>query len=130
MGEAMSDPLTQPFRRNLEISPIIIPVGMAGQPMAVPAMPGTGVTSFKMSNPNPFWVWYRGWRGLASDMPTIDGQGHFLAPGATDICRTQMPQWIAAVASDEPGFPITDSNGAWLFAGKRTRIVMVYGSGA
>lgn len=127
----MPETLSQPFRRNLMIDPIIIPVGLAGTPTAVPAMPNTGVTSFKMCNPNPFWVWYRGWVGKKEDMPEIAGLGHYIAPGAVEVNRTQMPKWIAAVADDEPGFPIYAEDGAtYLFAEKRCRLVMVYGSGA
>ncbi len=125
-----TDSLVQPFRRNLTVDPVIIPVGMAAVAVPVLPMTGGGVTSFKMYNPNPFWVWYRGWRGLDTEMPPVKDKGHYIAPGATDVNRTQMPQWIAAQADDEPGFPITDSNGAWLFTGKRTRLVMIYGSGA
>lgn len=126
----MSDSLIQPFRRNLSVAPVIIPVSLTGTATAIPAMTGQGVTSFKISNPNPFWCWYRGWSGAVGDMPAIDAMGHFIAPGATDICRTQMPNWIAAIASDEPGFPIYNAQGGWLYQGQRTRLVMVYGSGA
>ena len=128
----MADSLVQPFRRNLTVDPVIIPVGVTAAAVPVAAMTTKGVTSFKMHNPNPFWVWYRGWTGAASDMPTIREKGHYLAPGATDLCRTQMPNFIAAVAEDEPGFPIYDANngGSFLYAGMRTRLVMIYGSGA
>lgn len=122
------------FRRNLTLNPYIIPVGPAGTaatPLAIgrDMLAGKGVTSFKISNPNPFWVWYRGWNGTADQMPTIVGMGHYLAPGATDVNRSQVPDFIAAVADDEPMFPIFDANGQWLYAGKRTRLVMIYGSG-
>jgi hypothetical protein len=127
----MSDSLVQPFRRNLDVDPIIIGFGLQPVAVAVQSLAGTGVTSFKMHNPNPFWVWYRGWRGAQGDMPTIIGKGHYIGPGATDICRTQMPQWIAAQPDDEPGFPIYDDDGTtFLYTGKRLRLIMVYGSGA
>ena len=132
----MSDSLVQPFRRNLTVNPILIPVGVSGIATPIPAMTGEGVTSFKISNPAPFWVWYRGWTGAAT-MPTVKDMGHFLAPGATDICRTQMPNFIAAAASVEPDLPlapggsvVTDTDGCILWAGVRCRLVMVYGSGA
>ena len=129
----MPEPLgpTQPFRRNLNFDPVIIPVGLAGQAIAVPPMTNGGVTSFKMYNPCPFWVWYRGWQGVAGDMPVIRDKGHYIPPGGVDICRTQMPQWIAAVADDEPDFPIYAQDGTtFLYASKRCRLVMIYGSGA
>jgi len=127
----MADSLLQPFRRNLTIDPVIITVGVNPTAVPVQSLARTGVTSFKMSNPNPFWVWYAGWQGTATDMPAIRGKGHYIAPGATDICRTQMPQWMAAVAEDEPSFPIYDTDGTtFLYANQRLRLVMVYGSGA
>ncbi len=124
------DPLTQPFRRNLNVPPVIIPVGLTPVAVPVQAMTGQGVTSFKMVNPNPFYVWYAGWRGAAGDMPTIKDAGHYIGPGVHDINRTQMPQWIAACADDEPSAPIFDAQGAFLYTGKRLRLVMIYGSGA
>jgi len=127
----MPDSLTQPFRRNLNVNPIAIPVGLNPVATAIPSMAGQGVTSFKVVNPNPFWIWLRGWNGTAADMPTIKEFGHYVAPGATDLNRTQMPQWIAAQADDEPGFPIYAADGTtWLYNGKRTRVFLIYGSGA
>jgi hypothetical protein len=129
----MVDPsIMQPFRRNLALNPIIIPVGLTGVATQIghEMLAGQGVTTFKICNPNPFWVWFRGWNGTAEQMPTIKGMGHYIGPGVTDINRSQVPDWIAAVADDEPGYPVTDANGAWLYQGQRTRLVMVYGSGA
>lgn len=125
------DTLSLPFRRNLTVAPVIIPVGMSPVATVVPPMNGKGVTTFLMNNPNPFWVWYAGWTGAAENMPgDLRGNGHYIPPGATYIGRTQMPQFIAAQADSEPGFPIADANGAWLYAGQRTRLVMIYGSGS
>lgn len=92
-------------------------------------MNGGGVTSFIVVNPNPFWFWFAGWRGQSGDMPVIKEMGHYIAPGEKYLGRTQMPQWVAAQADDEPNFPIKDTNGNWLFEGKRTRFVLIYGSG-
>jgi len=121
-----------PFRRNLTVAPVIIPVGLSPVATSVATMTGKGVTTFLMKNPNPFYVWYAGWAsGGAEGMPAdLRGNGHYIAPGETYIGRTQMPTFIAAQADSEPNFPITDSNGAWLFQGQRTRLVMIYGSGA
>ncbi len=128
----MADPgIIRPFRRALAIDPVIIPVSLAGTATAVnkSALQTAGVTSFMMHNPNPFWVWYRGWNGTAGQMPTIKEMGHYIAPGATEVKASQIPQWIAAVPDDEPDFPIYDGQGAFLYAGKRLRLVMLYGSG-
>lgn len=123
------DTLIQPFRRNLKVPPIIGPVGLTAVATAIPPMTQGGVTSFIVTNPNPFWMWFAGWKGAAGDMPVIKEKGHYIAPGEKYLGRTQMPDWVAAVADDEPGFPILDAQGGWLFASKRTRFVMIYGSG-
>lgn len=132
MGEAIMpiDSLIQPFRRNLTVPVIIGPVGLTAQPVSVQDMTSKGVTSFVISNPNPFYMWFAGWRGAVSDMPAIKENGHYLHPGEKYLRRTQMPQWVAAVADDEPGASIFDAQGNWAFQGKRTRFVLVYGSGA
>ncbi len=124
------DSLIQPFRRTLTVPVIVGPVGLTAQPVAVQDMTEKGVTSFIVCNPNPFHIWFAGWRGSASDMPTIKENGHYLHPGEKYLGRTQMPQWVAAVADDEPGFPIYDGQGNWAFTNKRTRFVLIYGSGA
>lgn len=126
----MADSLIQPFRRNLNLKPIIGPAGMTAVPVAITPMAGQGVTSFIVQNPNPFHIWFAGWRGAATDMPNIKENGHYIHPGEKYIGRTQMPQWVAAVADDEPGFPIFTSTGAWAYEGKRTRFILIYGSGA
>lgn len=124
--------LSLPFRRNLDVLPVIIPVGLNPQAVPVPAMTGKGVTTFLMHNPNPFWVWFAGWTGAASNMPAdLREKAHYIGPGQSYIGRTQMPQWIAAQADDEVGYPVRDpNNGTYLFNGLRTRLVMIYGSGA
>lgn len=124
------DTLIQPFRRNLKVAPVVGPVGIDPVATAVPAMTGGGVTSFVVVNPNPFWMWFAGWTGAANAMPVIRERGHYIAPGEKYIGRTQMPNWVAAVADDEPMFPIYDAQGGWLYAGKRTRFVLIYGSGS
>jgi hypothetical protein len=119
------------FRRNLTINPFIIPVGLTASPIEIGKtyLETKGVTSFKMYNPNPFWVWYRGWNGNQTPIPTIKEMGHYIGPGMVDINRSQVPDWIAAVADSEPNFPVTDAQGNWLFTGQRTRLIMIYGSG-
>jgi len=127
----MTDSMIQPFRRNLDVLPVIIPVGLSPVAVAVPSMANKGITSFLMHNPNPFWVWFAGWVGNEADMPSdLRSKSHYIGPGQSYIGRTQMPQWIAAQADSEPNFPITDASGNWLFQGQRTRLVMVYGSGS
>lgn len=123
------DSLIQPFRRNIAVAPVVGTIGLDPIPKAVPPMIGAGVTSFILTNPNPFFIWFTGWRGSADDMPNIKENGHYLHPYEKYLGRTQMPQWVAACPDDEPGYPITDSEGNWLFANRRTRFVLIYGSG-
>lgn len=116
-----------PFRRALAVDPIIIPAKAVGTPVSVDQLSirAQGVTSFKMTNPCPFWVFYRGWNGAIGDMPAILDKGHYLGPGATDVNTSQIPQWIAAVACAEPGVPLPSD-----LATAGYRLVMIYGSGA
>ena len=122
-----------PFKRNLTVNPLIIPVGLA--PVATQTAGSQGlmtaaVTTFKVSNPCPFWVWYRGWNGAKSDMPAIVNMGHHLAPGAIDINTSQTPDWIAAVACDELGAPLYAADGTTpLYDMTKARLIMVFGSG-
>lgn len=130
MGQAVTERVFF-FRRSLAISPIIIPVLhlSTGSPVAIDKakLQAEGVTCFKMVNPSPYWVWYRGWTGLQGQMPAIKEMGHYLAPGATDINTSQLPDWIAAVAQAELGVPAPASAQGVLT--DASRIIMIYGSG-
>lgn len=122
-----------PFKRNLTVNPLSIPAGLTGT--AIPtigsaALMAANVTTFKVSNPNPFWVWYRGWNGTSGQMPAIAGMGHHLAPGAIDINTSQTPDYIAAVAVDELGAPLYAADGTTLlYDMSKARLVMMFGSG-
>lgn len=121
------------FKRNLNVNPLIVPAKLTATPAATigrQALMDAKVTSFKVSNPNPFWVWYRGWNGAAGDMPALTDMGHHLAPGAIDINTSQTPDWIAAVAVDELGAPLYDIDGTTLLYNmNKARIVFLFGSG-
>ena len=122
-----------PFKRNLLVNPISIPAGLTASPVATIGSAGlmsANVTTFKVSNPNPFWVWYRGWNGVAGAMPTIAGMGHHLAPGAIDINTSQTPDFVAAIAVDELGAPLYAADGTTLlYDMSKARLVMMFGSG-
>lgn len=117
-----------PFRRALAINPVFLTINSATVP--VPAavdqvgIKAAGVTSFKMHNPTPFWVWYRGWTGLVGDMPTIKEMGHYIPPGGIDLNTSQIPNWIAAQPQAEPGVPLPSD-----LATAGYRLIMIYGSG-
>lgn len=121
---------TFPWRRVLTIDPIIVPATPTPTAVAVDsnALKLSGVRSFKLQNPNPFWIWFRGWSGLIADMPTITGKGHLMAPGSTEVMTSQYPQWVAAQAVAMPGFPVLDGGGAVLYPS--AFCVLTYGGGA
>lgn len=121
-----------PFRRALNVDPVILPINSASNPASVPIdkakLQAAGVTSFKMYNPCPFWVWYRGWSknpdGSSPATPSIIEKGHYLPPGAVDLNTSQVPDFIAALPQAEPGFPLPAD-----LASAGYRLVMIYGSG-
>lgn len=125
----MSDSMVQPFRRNLQVRPIIGPVGPQPVAVAVPDMTGLGITSFIIHNVSPVYFWFAGWKGTAGMMPNILENGHYIAPGEKYLGRTQMPNFVAAHADAEPNFPAYDEQGNWLFTGQRLRWILTYGSG-
>jgi P pilus assembly chaperone PapD len=127
-----------PFRRALGINPYLLPVTEKSAPVSVmtidkAAIQASGVTSFKMTNECPFYVWFRGWNknadGSAPTPPTIFEMGHYIPPGSVDINTSQIPDYMAAVAADTLAFPIYNTDGSFVYAGKQLRLVMLYGSG-
>lgn len=125
----MSDSMVQPFRRNLQVAPIIGPIGLEPVPTRVLPMTDLGVTSFIVINPNPFWFWFAGWKGQMNAMPLVKERGHYIAPGEKYLGRTQMPDWVAGCADAEINFPILDEQGQFMYAGQRPRFILLYGSG-
>jgi hypothetical protein len=120
------------FRRALAVDPYLIQITPPGASLVVTTidtnqLKTNGVTTFKITNEMPYFVWYRGWS--SGSTPAIFEKGHYLAPGATDICTTQAPVAMAAVPADTVSFPIYDGGGNFLYAGKQNRLVMLYGSG-
>lgn len=125
-----TDSLIQPFRRNTTIAPFIIPLGVNPTNVQIPSLANTGITSFLIHNCAPFYIWFAGWRGQASERPAIKENGHYIAPGEKYLGRTQMPQWVAAIADEEPGFPLYNEDGSFRYAGMRCRAILTYGSGS
>jgi hypothetical protein len=121
-----------PFRRALTVDPYILPINSASSAVAVPIdkakLQAAGVLSFKMYNPCPFWVWYRGWNKAADGSnpgtPLIIEKGHYLPPGAVDLNTSQVPDFIAALPQAEPGVPLPSD-----LATAGYRLVMIYGAG-
>jgi hypothetical protein len=129
----MEPSVVRPFKRTLIIDPYILPMDGSTTPIPVQigktALAAANVTSFKMQNPNPFWVWFRGWTGSQSPMATPYRKGHFIAPGATEIYTSQLPDWIACIPEARPGFE-THIDGVWRYSNWDTYLVLTYGSGS
>lgn len=121
-----------PFRRNLNVPPVLIDVGLTPKPVFIggSGLRNQGITSFKITNPYRPACFYRGWTGSEADMPTIAEAGHYLMGGVTDINSSQIPDWIAAVFYDEPDAPLYLPDGTYRYLNKRTQLKMIYGSGA
>lgn len=116
------------FRRALAVAPVIVPVtGLTNYtPVAVDKalLSANGATCFKLINPGPCWVWLRGVAGDGSTV--VKEMGHYIGPGMTDICTSQMPDFVGAVADVEPGFPAPNSGGVLTTP---FRVILIYGSG-
>lgn len=87
-----------------------------------------GVTSFVITNPNPFWVRLRGSYldpGFRAVTPTM---GWMFPPGLHAVYATQYPDFMSAMAVEAVGFPIKDSQGNALYP--NAVIEVAYGTGA
>lgn len=121
------------FKRNLAIDPYSVPVQIIGAPK--PMMIGrdklrsSGITSFIMQNPNLFWVWYRGWFGDESAMPTAFMKGHLIAPGGEHLRESQTPDWIVAIPWARPGWPLHRSDGTAVQSNAESMLIYTLGSG-
>jgi hypothetical protein len=87
-----------------------------------------GVTSFAVTNPNPFWVRLRGSNTTPGFKAVEEHTGWLFPPGIHAIYATQYPDFMSAMAVEKPGFPITDGDGAFLYPG--ATIEVAYGTGA
>lgn len=121
------------WKRNLTIDPFVIPISLAGAPKPLPIgsvlLQNKGVTTYTMQNPNLFWVWYRGWTGNASDMPTPMMKGHLIAPGGEHLRASQTPDWIVAVPWSRPGWSLLKADGSPMQTDAESVLIYTLGSG-
>lgn len=89
---------TIPYRRLTD--PVRLPVATTSTTTPVP--PGfipQEATSFRVTNPNNFWVRLRGAQGANSSSLTItDQQGWLFPPGFSGTFTTQFPEYMATIA--------------------------------
>lgn len=89
---------TIPYRRLTD--PLILPVAVTSTRTAVPAsfIPQEA-TSFRVTNPNAFWVRLRGATGPAAATLSIGAtEGWLFPPGFSGIFTTQFPEAMATIA--------------------------------
>ena len=108
--------------------PIMVPSGPEASKISIDKawLRENGITSFAITNPNPFWVRLRG----SNDpfIPVTKSTGWLFPPGVHAIYATQYPDWVSALAVNEAGFPIFDGDGVFMYEG--ARIELAYGTGA
>lgn len=116
-----------PFRRNLSISPIMIPAGATASVVQLGALP-KGVTSFGVVNSYPVHIRLIG-TPMEASSPVLagEGKGWLFPPGHFGIYSTQYPKAVSCIAVSRPGFPAFDANGAALFPD--AALELFYGSG-
>ncbi|TKD50215.1 hypothetical protein [Sphingomonas baiyangensis] len=117
-----------PFRRNLSVSPIMVPATDEPSYVAVGPLPN-GVTSFGVVNSYPVYIRLLG-TSMGDETPNDAGEGlgWLFPPGHFGIYSTQFPAGVSAIAVERPGFPIHDEEGALLYP--EAALELFYGSGA
>lgn len=117
-----------PFRRNLAVSPIMVPATDQASFKLLGALPD-GVTSFGVVNSYPVYIRLLG-TPMSADNPVMatPTDGWLFPPGHFGIYSTQFPKGLSCLAVARPGFPIKDANGALLYPD--AALELFYGSGA
>lgn len=116
-----------PFRRNLAVSPIMVPAKDVASYVEIGALPN-GVTSFGMVNSYPVYMRLLGTPMASGPQMAAEGLGWIVPPGHFGIYATQFPKGLSCIAVERPGFPIKDANGALLYP--NAALELFYGSGA
>lgn len=118
---------SSPFRRNLSVSPIMIPAKDTASYVLIGKLPD-GVTSFGVINSYPVYIRLLG-TPMSSPSPllAVEGDGWLFPPGHFGIYSTQFPKGLSCIAVARPGFPIK-SGGSLLYPD--AALELFYGSGA
>lgn len=94
----LSNSGTIPYRRLTD--PLMLAVATTSQRTQVP--PGfipAEATSFRITNPNPFWVRLKGFTGPAASSGTISAtEGWLFQPGFSGVFTTQFPEYMATIS--------------------------------
>lgn len=121
----MTPTRTFPFKRDLSVSPVMVPAKDTASKVTMGQLP-SGVTSFAMVNAYPFFIRLLGSSGTFK--PAVEGDGWLVPPGHFGVYSTQSPQFLSCIAVDRPGFPIKDGSGVLLYP--NAVLELFYGSGA
>lgn len=117
-----------PFRRNLSVSPIMVPATDEASFVALGRLP-QGVTSFGVINSYPVYIRLLGTpMGQAQPSRANDGDGWLFPPGHFGIYATQFPKGLSCIAVERPGFPLYSEDGELLYPDAALEIF--HGSGA
>lgn len=116
-----------PFKRNLSVSPVMIPAKDVSTYVPLGSLPD-GVTTFAAVNAFPVFIRLIGTPHGSATVPAKDWDGWIFPPGHFGIYSTQNPKGLSAIAVARPGYPIVDSNGALLYPD--AQLELMYGSGA
>lgn len=117
-----------PFRRNLTVSPIMVPATDEPSYIEVELTAASGVTSFAAINSFPIYIRLVGTPASAEPNLAGEGVGWLFPPGHFGIYSSQYPRGLSAVAVERPGFPIYDGNGELLYP--EANLELAYGGGA
>lgn len=117
-----------PFRRNLSVSPIMVPAGKAASVITLGTLP-KGVTSFGVINSYPIYIRLLG-TPMGAEQASLakEGDGWLFPPGHFGIYSTQFPKALSCIAVSRPGFPAFDGAGNPLFP--EAALEIFYGSGS
>ncbi|KQM18383.1 hypothetical protein [Novosphingobium sp. Leaf2] len=117
-----------PFRRNLAVSPIMVPAIDTASYVLLGALPN-GVTSFGVVNSYPIWIRLLGTpMGATEPAKANEHDGWLFPPGHFGIYSTQFPMGLSCIAVTRPNFPTYDDSGALLYPD--AALELFYGSGA
>lgn len=100
--------LPMPFR-NMIRDPFIPEIGLTAKTTAYPqafldAMVAKQCSSFRIINPNPFPIRFRG--ASALDDLIQPNQGRLLGPWQTEVFSTQNPKFLSVVPAPLPGYTL------------------------
>lgn len=123
-----------PFMRNGTVSPVLVPVGInstAVQTAGADALAAAGVTSFTVTNPNPFAVWFKGGVGAAGAAINPTNTGNYIPAGAQVTQSSIRPDWLWATPDTSSlVWPFYAADGTTpLYDMSKARLIFVFGSG-